>query len=257
VGTADPIESLCVRAASAVIDLLNGPDRERLALCVAPRCGQPSSTGSYSDSNNSPATPNRSIRIGSRSPHPTVRGESRFSRSTHFRPQRGRTANTPRCCTWTSASTLSRNSTKSIRVQWVWELHCFGICTTTRWSRSESMPTRPAIHSASSWGDEPSAHLRPSHEFTPATGGVDYNEGRKYRCHPDDQLPGFGYPTPIGVGFPKLRSRFPDRTAGHRVVWLSTAQGTQPLHRRRHSAQLHCCRSAVTEDSLALECRAQ
>ncbi|OZE30383.1 hypothetical protein CH256_14905 [Rhodococcus sp. 05-2254-6] len=40
VGTADPIESLCARAASAVIDLLNGPDRDRLALCDAPRCGQ-------------------------------------------------------------------------------------------------------------------------------------------------------------------------------------------------------------------------
>ena len=40
VGTADPIESLRARAASAVIDLLNGPDRDRLALCEAPRCGQ-------------------------------------------------------------------------------------------------------------------------------------------------------------------------------------------------------------------------
>ena len=40
VGTDDPVESLCARAASAAIDLLNGPDRERLALCDAPRCGQ-------------------------------------------------------------------------------------------------------------------------------------------------------------------------------------------------------------------------
>ncbi|OZF37396.1 CGNR zinc finger domain-containing protein [Rhodococcus sp. 14-2483-1-2] len=30
----------CARAASSVIDLLNGPDRDRLALCEAPRCGQ-------------------------------------------------------------------------------------------------------------------------------------------------------------------------------------------------------------------------
>lgn len=40
VGTRDPIESLCARAVSAVIDLLNGPDRARLAVCDAPRCGQ-------------------------------------------------------------------------------------------------------------------------------------------------------------------------------------------------------------------------
>ncbi|MDV8025280.1 CGNR zinc finger domain-containing protein [Rhodococcus sp. IEGM 1330] len=40
VGTADPIESLRARAASAVIDLVNGPDRDRLVLCEAPRCGQ-------------------------------------------------------------------------------------------------------------------------------------------------------------------------------------------------------------------------
>ena len=40
VGTVDPVESLRARAASAVIDLVNGPDRDRLALCDAPRCGQ-------------------------------------------------------------------------------------------------------------------------------------------------------------------------------------------------------------------------
>ncbi|WP_052068990.1 CGNR zinc finger domain-containing protein [Rhodococcoides fascians] len=40
VGTSDPVDAIRARAASAVIDLLNGPDRARLSLCDAPRCGQ-------------------------------------------------------------------------------------------------------------------------------------------------------------------------------------------------------------------------
>ncbi|MDJ0005832.1 ABATE domain-containing protein [Rhodococcus fascians] len=40
VGAMDSIDALIARAASAVIDLMNGTDRGRLALCEAPRCGQ-------------------------------------------------------------------------------------------------------------------------------------------------------------------------------------------------------------------------
>ncbi|MBY4210390.1 CGNR zinc finger domain-containing protein [Rhodococcus fascians] len=40
VGQPDPVDAIRARAASAVIDLLNGPDRARLSLCAAPRCGQ-------------------------------------------------------------------------------------------------------------------------------------------------------------------------------------------------------------------------
>ena len=40
VGATNPLDAVIARAASAVIDLLNGPDRDHLVLCEAPRCGQ-------------------------------------------------------------------------------------------------------------------------------------------------------------------------------------------------------------------------
>ncbi|WP_415976239.1 CGNR zinc finger domain-containing protein [Rhodococcus sp. 077-4] len=40
VGATNSLDAVIARAASAVIDLLNGPDRVRVALCDAPRCGQ-------------------------------------------------------------------------------------------------------------------------------------------------------------------------------------------------------------------------